>query len=346
MPRPTKDGVPAKPARRRALTERYVLNVRGEAKVFGVWDARERGLALTVQVSGFKSFRFVYSYRGKPRWFNMGNISLAQARRWAAELRFEVAQGKDPLSERKAKRGALSFAAVYERFLEEHAKKKNRSWPQADYLVRGHLLPRWAELDAASIARADVKAAMAAISAPSVANQVLAAASAVFSWAIREEVSGLTANPAAGIDRHRTRSRERVLGDNEVPQFWSAFEDESLAVCSALKTVLLTGQRPGEVRHMRMEHIKEGSWWEMPGMPDPKLGWPGTRTHSLTGYSSRQRRCRSYPRRATLTPASRSPTLAAGRLVISTLPCARYPRKFAPTIRSRHTISDVLSAPR
>jgi integrase len=40
--------------------------------------------------------------------------------------------------------------------------------------------------------------------------------------------------------------------------------------------ILLTGQRPGEVAHMRREHIKDG-WWEMPGEPVPLLGWPGTK---------------------------------------------------------------------
>jgi len=40
--------------------------------------------------------------------------------------------------------------------------------------------------------------------------------------------------------------------------------------------LLLTGQRPGEVRYMRREHIVDG-WWEMPGKPVPALGWPGTK---------------------------------------------------------------------
>jgi integrase len=45
---------------------------------------------------------------------------------------------------------------------------------------------------------------------------------------------------------------------------------------SALKVILTTGQRPGEVAHMRREHIKDG-WWEMPGDAVPELGWPGTK---------------------------------------------------------------------
>ena len=115
---------------------------------------------------------------------------------------------------------------------------------------------------------------MGRIEAPIVANQVLAAVSAVFSWAVKEEI--LAANPCKLVERNATRSRERVLSDSEVPQFWSAFDDAGLVVSSALKTILLTGQRPGEVAHMRREHIVDG-WWQMPGDPEPTLGWPGTK---------------------------------------------------------------------
>ena len=115
---------------------------------------------------------------------------------------------------------------------------------------------------------------MAGIEAPIVANQTLAAVSAIFTWAVREEI--LPANPCKLVTRNATRSRERVLADSEVPLFWKAFDDAGLVVGSALKTILLSGQRPGEVAHMRREHIKDG-WWEMPGEPVPTMGWPGTK---------------------------------------------------------------------
>ena len=115
---------------------------------------------------------------------------------------------------------------------------------------------------------------MSRIEAPVLANQVLAAVSAVFSWAVKQEVVGT--NPCRGVDRNATRSRERVLSDSELPRFWSAFDDAGLVAGTALKMMLLTGQRPGEVSHMRREHIVDG-WWEMPGEPAPALGWPGTK---------------------------------------------------------------------
>jgi integrase len=93
---------------------------------------------------------------------------------------------------------------------------------------------------------------MARIRVPIVANQVLAAASAIFAWAIREEL--VTSNPCRDVDRNPTTSRERVLSDGEIPKFWTAFDSAGLVAGTALKLILLTGQRPGEVAHMRREH--------------------------------------------------------------------------------------------
>jgi integrase len=67
-----------------------------------------------------------------------------------------------------------------------------------------------------------------------------------------------------------------VLSASEVPIFWNAFDGAGLIRGTALKVILLTGQRPGEVAHMRREHIVDG-WWELPGAPVPDLEWPGTK---------------------------------------------------------------------
>jgi len=56
---------------------------------------------------------------------------------------------------------------------------------------------------------------------------------------------------------------------------WSALDDAGPIVGTALKLILLLGQRPGEVCHMRREHIRDG-WWEMPGEPIAGV-WPGTK---------------------------------------------------------------------
>jgi integrase len=242
MPRPRKDGEPARPARHRRLTEMFVRRVRPEAYTFNAWDLKQAGLVLRVQATGARAWKVVYRHAGRPRWFHIGDaraIGLSDARRMAAGIMLKAAEGKDPAAERKAARGAGTFAELAERYLVEHAKKKNKSWRQADALVRRYLLPRWAKLQAKNVTRSDVRAVMTKIEAPVLANQVLAAASAIFSWAVKQEIV------------------ELIRG-------------------SILKAILLTGQRPGEVSHMRHEHI-DGGWWTLPGKPDPKLQWNGTK---------------------------------------------------------------------
>jgi integrase len=267
-----------RPAHKRRLTELAVRKLRPRATTYLIWDTKQRGLAIRVQPTGARAWKVIYSRHGRPRWLHLGDvgaIGLADARTLAQEAMLAVARGHDPAAEKRAERGAGTFADLAVKYLETYAKKRNKSWRQADALVQRYLLPRWGKLQASSITRGDVRTLVGHIEAPVLANQVLAAASAIFSWAVKQEV--VAANPCRGIDRNATRSRERVLSDSEVPRFWNAFDDAGLVASSALKTILLTGQRPGsEVAHMRREHLKDG-WWEMPGEPVPALGWPGTK---------------------------------------------------------------------
>jgi integrase len=263
------------------IRELSVTNAKPKAKAYMIWDVTQRGLGLRVQPTGAKAWKCVYSRHGRPRWLHLGNadaIGLAKARLLAAKAMIEVAEGKDPAAERKAERGSGSFSELAQKYLEQHAMKHNKSWKQADALVRRYVLPRLGKLQATTITRSDVKTMLAKIEAPVLSNQVLAATSAIFTWAKRDEI--LTGeNPCRLITRNDTKDRERVLADSELSLFWKHFDSAGLVASSALKTILLTGQRPGEVGHIRREHIKDG-WWEMPGEPVPALGWPGLKNKS------------------------------------------------------------------
>jgi integrase len=263
---------------KRKLTALYLQKLKPQVRTYLVWDTMQRGLGLRVEPTGYSAWKLIYRHHGRPRWYHLGAadaLGLADARVLAAELMLEVARGKDPQAERKARRGAGTFAELAERYVEEHAKRRNKSWRQAAYLVRRYLLPHWGNLNAKAIARSDVRAVMGRIAAPVVANQVLAAASAMFSWAIKQELIAI--NPCTGVERNATRSRERVLSDAELPQFWSALDSAGLLHASALRVLLLCGQRPGEVAAMRREHVTRDGWWVLPGAPDLSIGWPGTK---------------------------------------------------------------------
>ena len=266
---------------RRMLTELFIRRQKGGDRTTLVWDEEQRHLALRTQPTGARAWYCVYSRHGRPRWLRLGDarsIGLKDARVMAAETMLAVdKEDKDPAADRRAERSKGTFEELAARYLEEHAKKKNKSWRQADFLVRRYLLPRWGKLQVGAIGRDDVKKVLAkAEGTPALANQTLAAASAIFSWAAKEKIIAANANPCRGVDRNETKTRERKLADSEIPKFWAAFDNAGLVKSSALKTILLTGQRPGEISHMRREHIVDG-WWEMPGDPVQALGWPGTK---------------------------------------------------------------------
>jgi Arm DNA-binding domain len=136
MPRPRRDGTPARsePNRRR-LSEAFVKTVRPDPdRVVVYWDTLQRGLALTVQPSGHRAWKCVYTIRRRgSRWYSIGDaraISLADARRLAGRIMVAVAEGGDPHVDRLALRGRGTFEQVAKRYLEEHAKKRNKSWRQ------------------------------------------------------------------------------------------------------------------------------------------------------------------------------------------------------------------------
>jgi integrase len=277
MPRPSRTGAPAREPNKRNLTELFLKKAAPQPRAVLTWDTHQRGLALQMQPTGRKSWKVIYRFGGRPRWYTIGDadaVGLADARRLAAKVMLAVAEGRDPAAERRALRTAGTFGELADKY-RDHARRKNKSWRQADALVRKHLLPRWAKLAAAGIARGDVRAVVSSIAAPIAANQVLAAASAIFSWAVAQEVGGIVVNPCRGIERNPTKDRERILSDAEVPLFWGEFSSAGIPG-AALKMLLLTGQRPGEVARMRTEHVEDG-WWTLPGEPLPALRWPGTK---------------------------------------------------------------------
>lgn len=106
---------------------------------------------------------------------------------------------------------------------------------------------------------------MVRIDAPITANQALASVSAIFSWAVKQEI--LSLNPCHGVDRNPTNDRERVLSDGEIATLWPRLEP-------ALKLLLLTAQRPGEVAALQAAHIVDG-FWQLPGKASG--AWPGTK---------------------------------------------------------------------
>ena len=236
----------------RALTDAEVRGLQASpGQRLVLYDAKARGLCLRV-TPRTKSWSFIYRPQGsaRQRRFTIGDYpawSLSDARKKALSLRQAVQDGRDPVAERKERREALTVAAMVDRFIVK-AKGKLRSWNSYDKLFRRNVVPVIGDRPAGQVTRAEIANMLDGIAerAPSVANGVHSALSSVYGWAVSEGL--VPDNPVRGLRmRHASRSRDRVLSDEELRRFWRVTEELAPAYRAALRLVLLTGQRPGEV---------------------------------------------------------------------------------------------------
>jgi len=90
LARPRRDGTPPRKPIKEKITDTFIAGLRPEGRLLIAYDAKLRGLAVTVQPkTGRKSFKAIYFVGGFPRWCHIGDasaISLADARKIAAKV--------------------------------------------------------------------------------------------------------------------------------------------------------------------------------------------------------------------------------------------------------------------
>ncbi len=191
-----------------------------------------------------------------------GFISLSSATEKAAEHRRAVKMGaRDPRDV------GDTFAELFARWLDRHAKPNKKSWQADADLFERHLRARLGACKVADLARRDIINALddIAVAASGIqANRCQSLVTATLNWALSEDLIG--ASPAAGIrKRGKELARERVLSDNEIRLWWRALDDhKSPRVAAVLRLLLLTGLRLSEVCGMRRDELK-GDVFEIPG---------------------------------------------------------------------------------
>ena len=49
-----------------------VSRLRPAARPYLVWDDYQRGLAIQIQPSGYRSYKLIYRFHNRPRWYHIG----------------------------------------------------------------------------------------------------------------------------------------------------------------------------------------------------------------------------------------------------------------------------------
>ena len=56
---------------KRKLSSLFVTKAKATARTYLVWDTYQRGLALRVEPTGYKSFKAIYRFNNRSRWYHI-----------------------------------------------------------------------------------------------------------------------------------------------------------------------------------------------------------------------------------------------------------------------------------
>ena len=122
-----------------ALTDIQIKRAKPQDKPYTLNDGQ--GLSLLINPDGSKGWRFRFRFAGKARLMSFGSydlVSLAEAREKRETARKQVANGIDPVEERKAQKLAQQLKAHSKLYVENGTPTKLTAgqWPIAKKSLR------------------------------------------------------------------------------------------------------------------------------------------------------------------------------------------------------------------
>lgn len=232
------------------------------------------GFTIKVWPSGSKTWVYVYTFEGKRKELKLGEypaMKLADARKKYNDAYEFCKNGIDPgMLERQQQhelRIAPTVKFLVNEYLEKHAKPKKRSWREDQRCLEKEVIPVWGDRKARDIRKRDVIDLLDGIvkrGSPVMANNTFEKIRKMFNFALAKDI--LEFSPCFGVEKPTKKEhKERVLSDKEITIVWNALETAAMSdeIKRALKVILVTGQRPGEVIGMHSSEI-EDDWWTVP----------------------------------------------------------------------------------
>ena len=256
-------------ARLRALTPRKTA--------YDIRDGKLKSFGVRVLPSGGKRFFVHCQHRGERVWKivgEAGTMTVGNARSRAAETLATIRRGEDVTLQPDETLFEAVAETVFERY--ERIWKARTLYVNRCYL-RKQILPHFTGRRIADIDRKDVQTWFASLRATPVAGD---RSMPVLSVILREaEAMGLRpedSNPCLRIPRYRRKGRERFLSDEEIRRLsacLSAHSERWPEHVAAIRLLLLTGCRKGEILTLRWADYREGHLFLRDSKTGPRTVW-------------------------------------------------------------------------
>lgn len=271
-------------ARTREMTALEVRRLKGPGRH---WVGGVAGLHLLIYRSGARAWVLRVTIAGKRRDIGIGaypDISLADARERARDLRAKIRDGHDPVEERReleramrdARARRLTFDEAASRYIraKRHEFRSRKHGDQWEASLQAYASPVIGDTPVDEIDLPHVIAVLEPIwtTKTETAKRLRGRIEAVLAWAA---VSGYRSreNPArwkGNLDavfpspgRTKKTTHYPALPWRQVPSFMEALRERDGVASRALEFAILTAARSGEVRLATWDEI-EGNVWTVP----------------------------------------------------------------------------------
>ena len=240
-----------------------------------VYDRRIPKLACRISAAGSRAYYVVTWAKGRMEWVKVANldeVSVDQARKQAAKIIGQFAEGKNPAQVRREERAEMSLGDAFDSYITELEARKVKSvadlrqlWERClgklpDEPRKRHARERtkhpggvnWENRRLSQVSEEEVKKLHYSLGRT---TQIQANRAVELLRTIYNHVR-VAPNPASNIKPYHEHKRDRFLRDDELPRFFAALaEDSSEAFRDFTMLALLSGARRGNVLAMKWADI-------------------------------------------------------------------------------------------
>ena len=251
------------------LTAKFVEHAKSSV-VIDYWDATLPKFGLRVFPTGVRTW-VVISRGARKAIGHCPPLSLADARKRALSILRDIELGDNPFDQAPS----ITFAELARRYLALYsARNHSEAWRSAvKTILYQYAIPQLGDIPIGSVTRSDIVHTLDARAeqAPIQANRLRSVLHHVFKWGVSRGL--LEHNPVSATEKLvKEKPRGRFLTEDEIRAVWPVLEASSSPGADVCKLVLLTAQRPGEVRGMRWDGI-DGNWWTFESKSGAQRGY-------------------------------------------------------------------------
>jgi integrase len=233
------------------------------------------GLLLVVRESGAKSWLWRGQANGKRRDIGLGtypDVSLAEARDAAAATRKQLRAGDDPVEAKRVAKKAAATIPTFRAAAEIVHAEREGDWRnhkhKAQWIntLKTYAFPIIGEMPIDKVTSGDVLDVLKPIwqTRPETARRVLQRIAKILDWGFaRTYCTGGAPMPAirAGLSTQTKRAKHFAsLPHEQVPALMTRLATSETAGRLALRFLILTAARSGEVRGATWDEISDGIW--------------------------------------------------------------------------------------